>query len=87
MTSCLLHPPLSNYLKTKPEPEKVLSELKHHLGRKSDFCYPSPEKKCEREVSLHELPLVRGIYDQKASEENSTGLCNLLLPGMPTELQ
>jgi hypothetical protein len=66
---------------------KVLSELKQHLGTESDFCYPSPEKKGEREISTHELSLLRSIHDQKASEENRNGLCTLLLLNVPASLQ
>jgi hypothetical protein len=74
-------------VKTLHNATTVLSELKQHPGIESDFCYPSPEKIGERETSTYELPLLRRVHDQKASEANGTGLRNLLLLSMPTDLQ
>lgn len=65
----------------------VLSGLKQHLGTESGCCYASPEKRFEREASIHELSFLCRIHDQKASEENRTGLCNLLLFDVSTYLQ
>jgi NAD(P)-dependent dehydrogenase (short-subunit alcohol dehydrogenase family) len=67
-------------------PFMVLSELKQHLGRRADFCYPSPEKKCKRKASTDEMSLLCSICDQEASKANKTGLCNLLLPNVPAFL-
>lgn len=64
----------------------VLSELKPHLGSESSFCYSSPDMKREREAKIDELPVLCCIYNQKASKENRTRLCNLLLLDMPTDL-
>ncbi len=61
----------------------VLSGLKPHLGMKSDFCYPSSDKRTEREDEAHELSLLCGIYDPEASEENETWFPDILLPNVP----
>ena len=68
------------------KPDLVLSELKQHLGTRSDFCYPSPDKKCKRKASTDEMSLVCSICDQEASKAHRTGLCNLLLPNVPAFL-
>lgn len=45
------------------------------------------QKKCEREAQTHELFLLCCIHSPKASEENRTWLCNLLLLSMSACLQ
>ena len=65
----------------------VLSELKHHLGKDSDICYPFRKKKGERDAKAHELSLLRSIHGEETYQENRTWLCNLLLLSMPTDFQ
>jgi PAS domain S-box-containing protein len=66
--------------------ERFCQNRNTNLGIESDFCYPSPGKKREREAEIDELPLLRSVHHQKASEENRAWLCNLLLLSMPTDL-
>ena len=65
---------------------KVLSELKPHLGIEPDFCYPIPDRKCEREAENYELSLLCCIHNQKTSKENRGWLCTLLVLSMQTDL-
>src|SRR5258708_37363637 len=57
----------------------VLSELRQHLGAEPNICSSFRKKKGERDANVHELSLLRSIYDQETHQENRTGLCDLLL--------
>src|SRR5258708_10816376 len=61
-------------------PQTVLSELKQRSSREATFLlYSSYQKKMKQGELADELPPLYCHYDQEASEENQTGLCNVLL--------